>query len=360
MSTLVTLDKRTADTKFPSGVFTNKSVGELLKLIKNNILNTQPVYQRNAERWSAAKKQSLIHTVMSSNLGVPAVWIQKKTEIDGRISLHLIDGQQRLTTLLAFNENKFKSKLDNKRFNELSDEEQSQFNDYQISCWAQDFTDEEASEQFILLQQGTNMTGDEKRHALIGKAMPAMVAVKSLAQKLNYGQSVGQRNDNYKCDGEILKMLLIAYTSIVHDYNENITLDEKSLDTFANDDYLSNGGNLDNIDFSTAITIAEEGMKWVINICGDNKHWSSTKRLAIYYMWLKYKNELPANAICSRKVNNLNNQVAAVKWVAGDSSSISYVNKLNNQTKGAMNSLIHAILPITMIYKDYINDPNMT
>ncbi|MBK8235895.1 MAG: DUF262 domain-containing protein [Deltaproteobacteria bacterium] len=65
-------------------------------------LEFKPPFQRNAV-WLDKHKAYLIDTVLRS-LPVPEVYVQKTTDEDGRTVYQVVDGQQRLRTLLEFSQ----------------------------------------------------------------------------------------------------------------------------------------------------------------------------------------------------------------------------------------------------------------
>lgn len=111
-------------------------------------LEIRPPYQRNPV-WADRQRSSLIETILM-NLPIPEVFIQRTTTPEGVSTYALVDGQQRVRTVLQFigvesdpeevEHNKFSlDKLDsdspwrNLSFDELEDEKKSGFFDYDIS-----------------------------------------------------------------------------------------------------------------------------------------------------------------------------------------------------------------------------------
>lgn len=111
-------------------------------------LEIRPPFQRNPV-WAGRQKCSLIETILMG-LPVPEVFIQRSTTAEGVTTYALVDGQQRVRTVLQFigaetdpeegEHNKFSlDKLDsdspwrNMSIDDLSDEQRSRFFDYVFS-----------------------------------------------------------------------------------------------------------------------------------------------------------------------------------------------------------------------------------
>lgn len=111
-------------------------------------LEIRPPYQRNLV-WTATQKAPLVETLLLG-LPVPEIFIQQSTTPDGKTTYAVVDGQQRIGTVLQFigvdedpdgeEYNKFPlDKLDansqwhNKTFSELDDDEKVEFYNYSFA-----------------------------------------------------------------------------------------------------------------------------------------------------------------------------------------------------------------------------------
>jgi uncharacterized protein with ParB-like and HNH nuclease domain len=65
-----------------------------------------PDYQRDSDQWSEETKSLLVESVIN-NLSIPAFFFEVIIEESGEKN-EVIDGQQRLTTLFDFYQNRFK------------------------------------------------------------------------------------------------------------------------------------------------------------------------------------------------------------------------------------------------------------
>ncbi|GAA0368202.1 hypothetical protein GCM10009541_08270 [Micromonospora gifhornensis] len=118
----------------------SKTVAEFRSLDKSGDLVLQPDYQRKVV-WPERAKVSLMETIL---LGypIPEIYLAYETSPDGEQKASVVDGQQRLTSLLGFINNKFplngleddelKEKFEGLYFKELPDEIRQEFFQYRF------------------------------------------------------------------------------------------------------------------------------------------------------------------------------------------------------------------------------------
>ncbi|MGW5494249.1 DUF262 domain-containing protein [Streptomyces olivaceoviridis] len=118
----------------------SKTVAEFRSLDKSGELILQPEYQRKAV-WPERAKVSLMETIL---LGypIPEIYLSYETSPDGEQIASVVDGQQRLTSLLDFLKNKFpldgledetlSKKFEGKFFKELPDDVRKEFFQYRF------------------------------------------------------------------------------------------------------------------------------------------------------------------------------------------------------------------------------------
>lgn len=118
----------------------SKTVAEFRSLDKSGELILQPEYQRKAV-WPERAKVSLMETIL---LGypIPEIYLSYETSPEGEQTASVVDGQQRLTSLLEFLNNKFPldeledeklgKKFNGKYFKELPDEVRQEFFQYRF------------------------------------------------------------------------------------------------------------------------------------------------------------------------------------------------------------------------------------
>ncbi|MEU0811370.1 DUF262 domain-containing protein [Streptomyces sp. NPDC005970] len=118
----------------------SKTVAEFRSLDKSGELILQPEYQRQAV-WPERAKVSLMETIL---LGypIPEIYLSYETTPEGEQTASVVDGQQRLTSLLEFLNNKFPldgledeklcEKFEGKLFKELPDDVRQEFFQYRF------------------------------------------------------------------------------------------------------------------------------------------------------------------------------------------------------------------------------------
>ncbi|SOD60682.1 Protein of unknown function DUF262 [Streptomyces zhaozhouensis] len=118
----------------------SKTVAEFRSLDKSGELILQPEYQRQAV-WPERAKVSLMETIL---LGypIPEIYLSYETSPEGEQTASVVDGQQRLTSLLGFLNNKFpldgledeqlREKFEGKFFKELPDDVRQEFFQYRF------------------------------------------------------------------------------------------------------------------------------------------------------------------------------------------------------------------------------------
>ncbi|MGW0611254.1 DUF262 domain-containing protein [Streptomyces sp. NPDC002788] len=118
----------------------SKTVAEFRSLDKSGELILQPEYQRQAV-WPERAKVSLMETIL---LGypIPEIYLSYETSPDGEQIASVVDGQQRLTSLLDFLKNKFpldgledetlSGKFEGKFFKDLPDDVRQEFFQYRF------------------------------------------------------------------------------------------------------------------------------------------------------------------------------------------------------------------------------------
>ncbi len=151
---------------------TSQQVTWFLDLNRTDQLNLDPSYQRRSV-WNIKDRQYFLDTIFK-NYPCPTIFINKETDENGKTTYNVVDGKQRLQTILMFSNNGVAlSKefgdinLDGKLFEELTPLQKKIFWDYILTV---DFV--EASEvQLIneifdrLNKNAKNLNKQELRHA---------------------------------------------------------------------------------------------------------------------------------------------------------------------------------------------------
>ncbi|EHU1482705.1 hypothetical protein J587_1169 [Acinetobacter baumannii 144107] len=138
---------------------TNHTISDFKDWDNDSKLVIQPDFQRKAV-WNATSKVMLIDTILKK-YPIPKVFIQNTSE-DGRTIRKIIDGQQRITAILEFVNNKFildkpySGVYEGKTFSELPQNERENILQYTIDCnEAYGYTDEQYREIYTRLNKYT-------------------------------------------------------------------------------------------------------------------------------------------------------------------------------------------------------------
>ncbi len=115
------------------------SIAELIDLYKRRDLTVNDEYQRAPRIWPSAARSYFIDTILS---GYPFpkiyLWEQlNKTTL--RPMREIVDGQQRMTSIIDYRDNKFalggnSANFEGRRFEDLTDEQRENFMSYTVSC----------------------------------------------------------------------------------------------------------------------------------------------------------------------------------------------------------------------------------
>jgi len=115
------------------------SVLDISRLLDSGELSIQPKYQRRRTAWPINAKTALMDTILN-NFPLPPIYLRDYIDDNGKRRKEIIDGQQRISTILEFYKNKFslsKNIFDeafyNSIFRELPAEEQLMIEDFEVS-----------------------------------------------------------------------------------------------------------------------------------------------------------------------------------------------------------------------------------
>lgn len=153
---------------------TTQDISWLLDLHKNKQLDLSPPYQRRSV-WTPKDRRFFIDTIFR-NFPSPAIFLHKHITLDGNIKYHVVDGKQRLETILSFSGGKIRigqdfgdDRLNGKRWNEISNdiELKMMFWNYQVPVEMIDFRDASIVNNVFdrLNRNSRRLTNQELRHA---------------------------------------------------------------------------------------------------------------------------------------------------------------------------------------------------
>jgi len=146
---------------------TNQTISWFFQRQKDNTLELSPSFQRNSV-WPSKAKEALIDTILL-NLPIPEIYLVNKVTIEG-ISQHIVvDGQQRIRSILEFinGDVKLKGDLREKhgfsKFSEMPDLKKQEFWRYPIVVRdLEDSSDPEIRDLFQRLNRNTVTLNDQE------------------------------------------------------------------------------------------------------------------------------------------------------------------------------------------------------
>jgi len=154
------------------------TMSQIKTLRKSNTLNLQPDYQRKLI-WPEKAQISLIETILLG-FPVPEVYLAYSTNVEGEENVDVVDGQQRITSIVKFYSDKLildkdsleheliKEEYGNKKFSDLSDDQRKTFWQYRLPVRRLSNIDEDVIREVFARVNRVNMTLDpqELRNAL--------------------------------------------------------------------------------------------------------------------------------------------------------------------------------------------------
>jgi hypothetical protein len=118
------------------------AIHDLKRLYDSKEVVVQPKYQRRRTEWPLNAKTSLIDTIVN-NYTIPPIYIRSYVDSKRQRRTEIIDGQQRVTTIMEFLNGDFAltstfsdQELVGLTFQELPPDIQDSINDYELSCMA--------------------------------------------------------------------------------------------------------------------------------------------------------------------------------------------------------------------------------
>ena len=154
---------------------TTQDITWLLDLARNKQLNLDPPYQRRSV-WTRKDRQFFLDTIFR-DFPSPAIFLHKTISDDGQVTYHVVDGKQRLQTILDFTGDKVKIskdygdvRLNGKKWSNIlqsDDKLKHQFWNYQISVEMLDRVEGSLINEVFdrLNRNARKLTRQELRHA---------------------------------------------------------------------------------------------------------------------------------------------------------------------------------------------------
>lgn len=165
-------------------------------------------YQRPADVWSHKDKQCFIDTIMRGE-PIPIFFLNYITAED---TYYIVDGQQRMTCIEEFANNKFalskefsEESLDGKKFKDLTTREREKFQGYTLQVKImKDYDDERVRMIFSRLQRGKPLGMGEKLNAKPGKIVDTM---REIAKHPFIKDSIGINKSRYHMYEDVARII---------------------------------------------------------------------------------------------------------------------------------------------------------
>jgi hypothetical protein len=143
-----------------------------LDLHERGHLDLNPPYQRRSV-WTRTDREYFIDTVLH-NYPSPAIFIHRTIDDDGKAVYHVVDGKQRLETIIDFSKGKVRiprnfgdDRLNGKKWDDLTPQEKRAFWDYSISVEFLPLVDDAVVNSVFerINRNSRKLTPQELRHA---------------------------------------------------------------------------------------------------------------------------------------------------------------------------------------------------
>ena len=181
---------------------TTHKVSQLVEMHKKNRLSFDLVIQRKDDIWDRNRKSLLIHSVLD-DFPIPSVFANKEENV-----YHVLDGKQRVTTLLDYVGGKFSMSkgtpniegedIAGKKFEELAETLQQKITQYPVSVeYIEGLGQERMEEWFFRLNNGVPLRKIENTRAILGgkvlQFVEAVAKMEFFTEKTNLSASARKR-----------------------------------------------------------------------------------------------------------------------------------------------------------------------
>ncbi|RQW62377.1 DUF262 domain-containing protein [Vibrio viridaestus] len=209
----------------------DREIDFLYYKIDKGQLDLQPDFQR-AEVWKGPKKKLLVDTVLRG-WHVPPIHVIFDATTGKQ---EVLDGQQRLSSIVGFKKGEFRvdgniepfdeyiNSLHGKKYSELPDEAKSQFDSYTIRVLEiKQYNQGEPGELFNRLNESLKLTSAEKRNAYVGELRSQMKYLVSKLEEYEVTSSfLGFSNQRLAYHDLFVKLCyLLEHGSLFVKYTEN-------------------------------------------------------------------------------------------------------------------------------------------
>ncbi|MFT2815564.1 HNH endonuclease family protein [Leifsonia sp. A12D58] len=223
------------------------AVSKILR--ERRLINLEPTYQREAGVWSTDKKQLFIDSVING-YDVPKIYVHKVDQDATGFAYAVVDGKQRISTILEFLDGKFEFAEDFKylgyecdvppkpgdTFKDLEEQTRDIFKEKSLDVVVIETDDEDDIEElFSRLNNGEKLNAAESRNA-IGGTVAALV--RELVTVPFFTEKIRFTNRRYSHYEVACKLLFIEHVHQKTGVPGFVDLKKKYLDGFVRDNKL--------------------------------------------------------------------------------------------------------------------------
>ena len=212
---------------------TTQDISWFLDLDDNDQLDLNPPYQRRSV-WTRKDRVFYLDTIFNG-YPCPAIFLHKTTSEGGKSTYHVVDGKQRLETILLFVNNRLtmpkdhpNSDLAGKKFKDLTTEGKQKFWDYVLAVDMLDIVEQSVVEEVFdrLNRNSRKLERQELRHAKFDGWLINFAESQSETDSWKtLGVSTTSRSRRMKDVQFISELLIISLTKRVHGFSQD-SIDE--------------------------------------------------------------------------------------------------------------------------------------
>lgn len=191
---------------------------------RRNKIDPKPAYQRGPV-WSVSQQQLFVDSILRG-YDIPKLYLRSIQ--DNKYEYEIIDGQQRLTAIWRYLDNKYAlsdesdavqgHQLAGKLFGDIHDDLKDNLLSYELAIVVvEDAQDDEVEDMFLRLQNGVPLNSAEKRNAISGQIRDF---IHEVAEKHKLMKVANFNNNRYAHDEVVAQMLSVELnggpTSVRH------------------------------------------------------------------------------------------------------------------------------------------------
>lgn len=209
----------------------NQDVSWFLDLYRNGQLDLSPPYQRRSV-WTRKDRQFFLDTIFRG-FPSPAIFLHKEISDEGTTTYHVVDGKQRLETILAFTGGKLRmatdfgdARLDGKKWAQLESEPSLRraFWDYKLPVEMVNVTEPRTiNEMFARLNRNSRkLTRQELRHARYEGWFMSLIEEESKRKEWEaIGVSTAARGKRMLDSQAISELLLVVLDNSMQGFDQD-------------------------------------------------------------------------------------------------------------------------------------------